>query len=114
MARLTPARVVPDYNGAVVTPGAPNADGDILTPGDTLVVVNASGGSINVTVDVTATYETVPVSDIVGAVAAGVTAAFKVPPARLAAQASDAAVGPTKVLVNYSAQADVTRYVLAG
>lgn len=113
MARTNPTAAVADYDGVTVTPGTPDATGDILDPGCTLIVENGSGSSITVTFVSTATFETVDVPDVGGPVAAGATVAFKVPPLRLAGQPSDAAVGAGRVLANYSAVASVTRYVLA-
>lgn len=113
MARSNPTAVTPDYDGAAVNPTQPNADGDIVDPGTTLVVENGSGSSITVTVPSTATVYGLAVDDAGGPVAAGATASFRIPPLTVAGQPTDAAEGAGRVLVNYSAVASVTRYVLA-
>jgi hypothetical protein len=114
MARATPTAIVPTLTGAVLALSAAPVDGDILSPGDTyLIVNNGSGGSITVTIQTTATKGGLDVADAGGPVAAGVQRVFGPLPSSLFAQASDAVTGPNKVLVDYSAVTTVTRAVLA-
>lgn len=91
---------------------APVADGDIIDAGNVeLVVTNGSGSPITVTMQTSYTYEGLDLEDEVATVAAGGTRSFGPFPAGLFAQAADAAVGPSKVLVDYSAVTSVTRGV---
>ena len=116
MARGTPAATsVPD-DGAVVALTAAPADGDIIdVAGSTafLVVDNASGGSINVTILNPNTEYGLDVADRVVAVAAGarrhipLPSYMKQPPGTLDVGID---VGG-KLLVNYSAVTSVTRGV---
>jgi hypothetical protein len=112
MARTSPTAVSPTLAGAVVTAGTPDATGDIVDPGSYLVVVNGSGGSITVTLQSTATKDGLAVANGGGTVAAGTTRVFGPLISRLFEQAANAATGPNKVLVDYSAVTSVTRYVL--
>lgn len=111
MARATPTPVTPTLAGAVATLAAAPVDGDILDPGTILLVLNGSASPITVTVQTTATKGGLEVVDGGGTIAAGVARVFGPFPASLFAQASDAAIGPNKVLVDYSAVTTVTRQV---
>lgn len=114
MARSTPTAVTPTLAGAVFALSAAPVDGDILSPGDTyLIVNNGSGSTITVTIQTTATKSGLDVADAGGPVAAGVQRVFGPLSASLFAQASDAVTGPNKVLVDYSAVTTVTRAVLS-
>ena len=113
MARSNPTAVVPDYDGAALTPTAPDATGDVLDPGDVLVVVATTTATPHTDVE-TDPNETVQDPDVGGTVPTGSLRAFRVPPARLAAQPGDAVEGAGRVLASYSSVAGVTRYVLKG
>jgi hypothetical protein len=90
----------------------PTADGDIVDCGKVhLFVTNGSGGSINVTVLATATVEGLDVADLVVAVAAGQTALIGPLPKTVFGQTGDTDKG--RAYVNYSAQTDVDRAVIA-
>lgn len=92
----------------------PTVDGDIVDCGNVaLWVDNGSGGSINVTVQATATQDGLDLADLVVAVPAGAKRLIGPFPARTFAQASDAAVGPGRALVDYSAVTTVTRAVIS-
>jgi|SRR5688572_3556787 len=111
MARATPATQNVTADGAVIALTAAVADGDIADGGDGvfLVVDNASGGSINVTLQTEATWRGLAVADRVIAVAAG--ARKHIPLPAYLRQPSDAVTGPGQVLVDYSAVTSVTRAV---
>lgn len=112
MARSTPTTVTPTAAGAVVTPTAPDATGDIIDPGGVLVVL-AGATPTTVTIQTTKTVGDLAVEDGGGTVAANTARAFNLP-ASLYKQPADATVGPSKVLVDYSSIATITRMVLAG
>ncbi len=112
MARTTPTPIVPTITGALATPGTPDATGDILPPNGTLVVICGATPS-TVTIDTTQTIEGLPLPDAGGVVAANTTRVFKLGPAGLFKQPSDASVGPNQVLVNYSSVATCTRFVIS-
>ncbi len=89
----------------------PSADGDIVDTGKVAVfVTNGSGGSINVTVQATATVEGLDVADLVVAVAAGQTALIGPLPKTVFGQTAGADKG--RAYVDYSSQTSVTRAVI--
>jgi hypothetical protein len=111
MARSAPAtQAIPDA-GVVVALTAPNSDGDIVDAGSGafLIVDNASGASINVTLVNPKTYNGLDVADRVVAVAAGARKHIPIP--AMFKQDADAVIGPAQALVDYSAVASVTRGV---
>lgn len=90
----------------------PTADGDIVDCGKvSLFVTNGSVSSINVTVLATATVEGLAVGNLVVPVAAGQTALIGPLPKTVFGQTGDTDKG--RAYVNYSAQADVDRAVIA-
>jgi hypothetical protein len=111
MARGTPVTTSITDTGAVVTLAAAPVDGDIVEAGAGcfLVVDNASGGSINVTIQNPATYRGLDVADRIVAVAAGTRKHIPVP--AYLRQPADAVTGPGMALVDYSAIVTVTRGV---
>lgn len=113
MARSTPTPVSPSITGALVTMGAAPADGDILPVGSDvmLLVTNGGGSPITVTIQTTRVVDGLGVDDGGGSVAASTSRLFGPFAARNFAQASDAAVGPNQVLVDYSDVTSVTRAV---
>jgi len=111
MARTSPATQVVVDAGLAVALTAPSVDGDIVEAGRTFLIVdNASGASINVTLVNPNTVEGLDVADRVVAVAAGARKHIPVP--TQFKQASDAVEGPSAALVNYSAVASVTRAIV--
>jgi hypothetical protein len=107
--RITRAGLDPDLT-------QPTVDGDIIDTGNVaLWVDNASGGSINVTVQTPGTDPATDVArpELIRAVPAGEFRLIGPFPVSLFAQPADAAVGPLRVLVDYSAQASVTRGVVS-
>ena len=113
MARVSVTTVSASLSGAVCTPSAPTVDGDIIDSGDVLLIVEAGATPTTVTIQATKTIEGLALADASGTVAANTARAFGPFPANLFAQASDAAVGPSRVLVDYSSVATVTRRVVA-
>jgi hypothetical protein len=116
MARQSPTVQRITRAGLNVTMTAPNVDGDILPAGQVaLQVLNASGGSITVTVQTPGTDPATGVNrpELTVAVPAAGTRLIGPFPASLFAQPADATVGPLGVLVDYSAQASVTRAVVS-
>lgn len=113
MARVSVTTVPASLVGAVCTPVAPTVDGDIIDTGNVLLIVAAGATPTTVTIRATKTIETLALANAVGTVAANTERAFGPFPASLFAQASDAAVGPSRVLVDYSAIATITRRVVA-
>ena len=109
MARGNPGTQSIGYDGAVVALSAAPADGDIVEAGTFLVVLNGSGGSINITIVNPNTRHELAVVNRVIAVAAGTTRHIPIPSDM--AQDSDAVEGANKVLVNYSAVTTVSRGV---
>lgn len=113
MARTTRTAVSVAQPSAVITPWTPdNANGEQFAYAggrNKLVVNNASGGSINVTVKATPSL-TLPdgttVADKVVAVAAGAI--------RVIAEASTELQADQNVYVDYSASASVTAYIIQG
>jgi len=116
VARQSPSVQRITRAGLNVVMTAPIIDGDILPAGQVaLQVLNGSGGAITVTVQ---TPGTDPASGVARAeltvsVPAAGTRLIGPFPASLFAQASDAAVGPLGVLVDYSAITSVTRAVVS-
>lgn len=113
MARLSVTTVKASLSGELAAATAPNADGDIIDAGPVILVVTAGAAPVTVTIQTTATDTGLDVEDAGGAVAASATRIFGPFPARLFAQASDAAVGPNRVLVDYGGLVDLTRRVVA-
>lgn len=102
--------------GATLT--EPTVDGDVIDAGSVrLLVVNGSISSINVTVETTAVSGQLAVEDLVVAVAAGQTALIGPFPKNLFGQPAGAnesgADDEGRVYVDYSAQTDVDRAVVA-
>lgn len=95
-----------------LTAPAVSPDGDIADVGERtfLMVRNASGVSINVTVDATTLVEGLAVPDRVVAVAAGATTLIPLLPT-VYRQQSGADIG--RAYIDYSAVASVTRAVVA-
>lgn len=111
MARAIPTPVTASYAGTVVPLTAPPADGDVI-PTNAQVLVAAGATPTTVTIVSTGTVGGLDVEDAGGTVAANTTRLFGPFPARLFAQPSDASVGASRVLVDYSSVATVTRAVL--
>lgn len=112
MARTSVTTQVITRAGLNVNMAAPVADGDIIDTGNVeLVVNNGSGSPITVTIQTAYTYEGLELEDEVVTVPAGGTRSYGPFPSGLFAQASDAVVGASKVLVDYSAVTSVTRAV---
>lgn len=112
MARLAQLTQEIDRVGLVPAMTAPTVDGDIVDCGNVAIMVdNASGGSINVTVEATATLDGLDVEDLVVPVAAGTVALIGPLPQRTFGQLSGANKG--SAFVNYSAQASVTRAIIS-
>ena len=111
MARLTPAVVRPSQTGTLVTMGAPNVDGDAIPPNAILLVTNASGGSITLTVDTPGNVGGLAIDQYSATVAAGTTELVGPFRDRHFVQSEGATEG--LVHVNYSSQASVTRAVFA-
>jgi hypothetical protein len=101
---VTVAGLAPSMTG-------PTVDGDIVDAGNGtwLTVSNGSGSSINVTIQNPQTVEGLAVANRVIAVAAGATKDIPITP--MFKQPTDAAVGPGRALVDYSAVTTVTRAV---
>lgn len=112
MARTSPATITPSAAGAVATPTAPDATGDIVEPGGILLVI-AGATPTTVSIHTTRTVGGLPLGNGGGTVAANTARAFNLP-ASLYKQPADAGVGPGKVLVDYTSVATITRVVLAG
>lgn len=98
--------------GATVAPAwstNPTAEGDVVNPGDRLLVQNDSVSSITVTADSYYTSGGLLLPDAGSAVPAGAAKVFRFSADQ--AQPSDGDY-PGKVLVTYSAQADVHRAIV--
>lgn len=108
MARTTLATQASAATGTTVTMSAANVDGHFLDGGQAvlLLVTNASGGSINVTVQTPRTVDGLAVSDNVVAVGAGVTKVLG--PFPSATYDRPAGVDEGKVYVDFSAVSSVT------
>jgi len=113
MPRTSPTTQAVNALGATLTMGTPDALGDIVEVGDNIAIIvrNGSGASINVTLQTPATYEGLAVAENVVAVAAGATAAVKLPKRVYGRDAAGA--DPGKAYVDYSAVTSVTRAVVA-
>lgn len=96
--------------GTALTMTAPTVDGDVLDCGNgvVLVVNNASGAPITVTLPTPATYAGQPVNDVVVTVPAAATRYIKVDNVSLFGQAYGTA-DYRRAYANYSAVASVTR-----
>lgn len=113
MARTSVTTVVPTLGGALATPDAPIADGDIIDAGAVRLLVACGATGTTVSIITPATVDGLAVADAGGAVAPDTARVFGPFPARLFAQPADAPVGAGRVLVDYSSVATVTRKVLA-
>lgn len=111
MARSTPSVVLSTPTGAVATPTAPNADGDIVPVGSRLLVQCGATGT-TVTIQTPGTQDGLAIAEAGGAVAANSARWFGPFTSRAYKQASDAPVGPGAVLVDYSSIVTVTRVLL--
>ncbi|WP_181778927.1 hypothetical protein [Pseudonocardia pini] len=111
MARSTPSAVVPTAVGATPTGLTPNADGDIVPIGVSLLVRNGSGAPITVTLQSTYARSGRELPDGGGSVPAGGYRVFG-PIDSTYRQPADATVGPNLALVDYSAVASVERILL--
>lgn len=111
-ARIVPTPIVASYAGTIAALTAPTVDGDIV-PANSQLLVAAGATPTVVTVPTTGTVSGLPIDDVVVTVAANTTRLIGPFAARLFAQPSDASVGPSKVLVNYSSITTITRVVLA-
>ena len=118
MARASQATQQPvDYKLTPVLT-EPTVDGDVIDAGAVkLMVTNGSLASVNVTVQATAAVRGLDVEDLVVPVAAGQTALIGPFPKTVFGQPSGAVESGSddqgRVYVNYSAQADVDRAVIA-
>lgn len=102
-----------DFKQTVV-PTAAVADGDIIDVGNVkLYVENNSGAPITVTVQTTAVSQGLDVEDLVVPVAAGQIALIGPFPPSLFKQPSDAAVGASRALIDYSDVTSVVRAAVA-
>jgi len=111
MARSTPSKLDPTPQGVAPTGLTPNADGDIVPVGATLVVRNGSVAPITVTIQSTYSRDGRELGDGGGSVPAGAYRVFG-PIDGSYRQPSDAVEGPSQVLVDYSAVATVDRFLL--
>lgn len=111
MARASQTTQVPVGYKLTPTLTQPTVDGDIVDTGQVRIwVLNGSGGSINVTVQATATVEGLDVGDLVVPVAAGAVALIGPLPKTAFGQVSGADKG--RAYVDYSSQTSVTRGVV--
>lgn len=115
MARTALATVACVDEGAVLALGAANVDGHSIPGGGDvrLIVNNASGGSVNVTIQTAATQGGLAVADQVVAVGAGVQKVIGPFDSRLYDRPSGSA-DAGKVYVDYSAVASVTVAAMEG
>lgn len=113
MARVLVAPQPSAAAGTALNYTAPTIDGDAVPPGCLLLVRNGSAAPINVTVVTGGKESGLDISDIGPVpVAAGADAVFgPFLPREVFAQPSGTEVG--RVLVDYSAQASVTRAAVA-
>jgi len=95
-------RLAPTLTAAV-------ADGDIVDVGSRVWVHNGSGAPITVTAQVVAETSGLELEDLVETVAAGADVLIGPFSRTLFGQASDAAIGASRVLIDYSAVTSVTR-----
>lgn len=111
MPRTQPAAVSASLAGALATPTAPDALGDIVPAGSRVLVICGATGT-TVTAQTTGTDSGLALPDAGGTVAPNTARLFGPFPSRLFAQADDATVGPNAVLVDYTSTTTVTRVVL--
>lgn len=111
MARLTPSVVRASKAGTAVAMAAPNSDGDAIPPGAALLVTNASGGVLTLTVDTPGTVDGLAIDQQTATVADAATELVG-PWPELHFRQSE---GPTEGLVHvgYSTQTGVTRAAIA-
>lgn len=113
MPRSTPAAQQVVRTGLNPALTAPDALGDVVTPGNVfLYVLNGSGSPITVTVKSTKTVDGLTVPDLEVTVGAAATRFIGPFPKGTFARASDVS-DPGKIHVDYSAVASVTRAVIA-
>lgn len=111
MARVSLATQKVTAAGLAPALTAPTVDGDVIDSNDAAVMVtNASGASINVTIQTPATAAGLAVEERIVAVAAAATKLIGPFPREIYGQPSGADKG--RVYINYSAQASVTRGVV--
>lgn len=111
MARVSVTTQTIARAGIAGTLTAPTVDGDIVDAGGAvfLEVANGSGVPITVTAQTPITQDGLAVAELIVSVPAAGRRFIGPFPARTFAQASDAAVGPGQVLIDYSAITSVTR-----
>jgi hypothetical protein len=91
---------------------APTVDGDIIDAGNVFLwVKNDDDASITVTVQTPTTQDGLALADLTVTVGAAAQRLIGPLPPRSFSQASDAEIGASRVLVDYSAVTDVTRGV---
>lgn len=118
MARVDVTTQQVTRDGLVPVVTEVTADGDVIDVGRTvLYLVNGSGSPVNVTVLSTASQDGLDVEDLVVAVAAGTTALIGPFPKRTFGQPAGAVESggddQGRVYVDYSAQLDIDRAVVA-
>lgn len=112
MARTSVTTQQVTRSGLVPTLTEPTVDGDVIDCGNVaLMVDNASGSPVTVTVQATASQDGLDVADLVVSVEAGTTALIGPLPARTFGRPVGSA-DAGRAYVDYSAQADVTRAVI--
>jgi hypothetical protein len=111
MARTALTPITAAFTGANAPAVAANADGNMVPPSSIVMVINGSGGSINVTISTPATVQGLAVAEQVTAVPAGESRFFGPFPAEVFAQVSGADAG--QVYIDYSAVTTVTVRTLA-
>lgn len=99
-------RLAPTLTAAAV-------DGDIVDVNSRLWVHNGSGAPITVTAVTAAEVSGLEIEDVAEAVAAGADVLIGPFSRTLFAQPADAAVGASRVLINYSSVTTVTRAAVA-
>lgn len=114
MARQSPAVQRIALAGTNVAMTAPNADGDIIPPGQVaLRILNGGGAPITVTAITPGTVSGLAIADATLSIPAGAERTWGPFPTSVFAQPADAGVGPGKVLVDYSAVTSVTRALIS-
>ncbi|MCF7548901.1 hypothetical protein [Pseudonocardia sp. WMMC193] len=111
MARTSVTTQVVTRAGLAPSFTAPVADGDIIDPGRVVLHVKTAGSPVTVTVVTPSTQSGLAVEDLTVTVPASSEREIGPFPKSTFAQPSDAAVGPTRVLVDYSTVTGVTRAV---